>query len=155
MKQLDTADLKSAAARRTGWNPVGATTKHNSFRLVMALSKQQVFDKVALHLLKQNKRSEESANGACLYRGPNGTMCAVGCLIPDELYDSSTEETSAHYVITGDDRLQKLFEPDVTRNFFLGKLQSIHDIEPVDWWYFYLTEFAVKQGLSTDILTKP
>jgi hypothetical protein len=120
----------------------------------MALSKQQVFDKVALHLLKQNKRSEESANGACLYRGPNGTMCAVGCLIPDELYDSTAEETAAHYVITGDDRLKALFEPDVIRDFFLDKLQMIHDVDPIEGWYFSLIDFAGQRGLNTDVLTK-
>ena len=27
----------------------------------------------------------------CLYRGPNGTKCAVGALIPDELYKEEIE----------------------------------------------------------------
>lgn len=30
----------------------------------------------------------------CLYRAPGGSKCAVGALIPDELYDHSAEDTT-------------------------------------------------------------
>jgi hypothetical protein len=54
---------------------------------------QAVFNKVAKHLLKQKERSVGSLNGRdrCLYRGPNGLKCAVGCLIPNKMYSPDME----------------------------------------------------------------
>ena len=46
---------------------------------------QSVYDKVCAHLAAQKTRSM-NANG-CAYRGALGRSCAVGCLIPDEIYD--------------------------------------------------------------------
>lgn len=51
----------------------------------MKMSNQEIFDRVATHLFTQGMQSIETRG--CLYRGPNGTKCAVGCLIADEDYD--------------------------------------------------------------------
>lgn len=52
---------------------------------------QTAFDAALAHLRKQGCRSflhYHDAHGdemaGCRYRGPNGTMCAIGALIPDE-----------------------------------------------------------------------
>lgn len=127
----------------------------------MPLNKQQVFDKVALHLLKQNARSlaEEALgsaeSGDCAYRGKDGLMCAVGCLIPDELYYPNMEGSAVSGILAADIRLQELFESEVICGFFLDELQAIHDTTPVQDWYFYLLELAKTEGLNTDVLTKP
>lgn len=49
---------------------------------------QELFDHIARHLLAQDRRSTTSADdpGTCAYRGLHGRTCAVGCVIPDELY---------------------------------------------------------------------
>lgn len=46
---------------------------------------QEIFNKVVLHLNKQGVKSVNE-DGRCMYRGDNGTMCAVGCLIHDNVY---------------------------------------------------------------------
>lgn len=56
----------------------------------LAMTEQEIFDKVAEHLQKQGHRALNE-DGVCVYRGKNGTKCAVGALIPDELYDSKIE----------------------------------------------------------------
>jgi hypothetical protein len=56
------------------------------------MTKQEVFDRVVTHLLTQKKRSA-SYYGSCLYKGPDGLRCAVGCLFPDS-YDTSKIEGS-------------------------------------------------------------
>ena len=50
------------------------------------LDAQQIFDKVAAHLLAQGKRAAVLAKqddgmmvDACVYRNQDGLMCAVGC----------------------------------------------------------------------------
>lgn len=54
------------------------------------LTPQQIFDKVALHLLGMKEQAED-ALGACTYRSPFGTSCAAGCLLTDEEYDKKFE----------------------------------------------------------------
>lgn len=50
---------------------------------------QEEFDAVVAHLYKQGKKA--MSGKGCAYRGENGTMCAVGCRIPDEMYDPKME----------------------------------------------------------------
>lgn len=49
---------------------------------------------IAQHLSKQRARSIAVFNNmtSCAYRGKNNTTCAVGCLIPDEMYTSDMEQ---------------------------------------------------------------
>ncbi len=60
----------------------------------MTYTKQQTFNKVVRHLRRQGVRSSDE--GVCLYRGPDDTKCAVGCLIPDELYSPRMEGCAAN-----------------------------------------------------------
>ena len=50
---------------------------------------QTAFDAAYVHCMEQEVRA--MGNGLCLYRGPNGTKCAIGCLIPDNLYRKGME----------------------------------------------------------------
>lgn len=50
---------------------------------------QATFDHVLQHMRKQRKRSMK--DDQCAYRGESGTMCAVGCLLPDYAYNSIIE----------------------------------------------------------------
>ena len=60
------------------------------------MNNQSAFEKMVKHLEKQQwKRSEntnEEGDTTCAYRGEDGKMCAVGCLIPDEEYQVSFDE---------------------------------------------------------------
>jgi hypothetical protein len=62
---------------------------------------QALLDRMADHLATQKARAVEPKSGVCRYRAEGGLMCAVGCLIPAELYDSDIE---------GD--LAPLFDPE-------------------------------------------
>ncbi len=66
----------------------------------------ELSEKIRDHLTKQKARAvADVANttgdpmgepvSRCRYRGENGTMCAVGCLIPDERYRPEIEGYSA------------------------------------------------------------
>jgi hypothetical protein len=46
---------------------------------------QEIFDIVYLHLMAQGKPSMSKDNKMCCYRGEDGTMCAAGVLIPDDI----------------------------------------------------------------------
>jgi hypothetical protein len=56
------------------------------------MTPQEIFNKVATHLLKQNCQAREGEHaGQCLYYGPNDTKCAVGCLIDKAHYHTGIE----------------------------------------------------------------
>lgn len=129
--------------------------------------KQRIFSRVSKHLLTQNKKSRAGASGSCLFRGPKDTKCAIGCLIPDSIYDTNMEGPIISNVLLEDTIfysfeqieqftvLRKLFlKMFKTSKFvksdiiFLSKLQKIHDSKQVIEWRGELGDLALKEGLK-------
>lgn len=113
------------------------------------MTNQQIFDKVVKHLLTQGEKSVvKSATNAniCKYRGPEGLMCAIGALIPDEAYSPDWEGISVGGIITPLRRAAAI-GPE-TKSTFLLDLQKIHDHAEVYQWSQELTNFAMMYGLS-------
>lgn len=57
----------------------------------------QLSEKIRDHLTQQRRQSMASLGPrrpSCAYRGENGAMCAVGCLIKDEFYSVDIERAS-------------------------------------------------------------
>lgn len=52
--------------------------------------------KIRNHLTKQNAQSKFPGNANCAYRGAEGRMCAVGCLITDEVYTAAENAVDTH-----------------------------------------------------------
>lgn len=89
------------------------------------MNKQEIFDTVYEKLLKQGKAS--TFDGKCRYRGANGNKCAIGHLIPDELYESYMEGVGFVYLpeniidyIVGDNKDSNII-------IFMYYLQKAHD----------------------------
>lgn len=106
---------------------------------------QEIFDTVAKHLLTQNERA--SNNGACMYRAPNGCKCAVGCLIPDELYSPYFEGQN----VMGSQIRNLLIGLGYMNFNFLLALQQVHDYDYEEDWAEKLTELAERYHLDTDV----
>lgn len=94
------------------------------------LTKQEIFETVSKHLFTQGKRSfgtlsDKVASEGCLYRGPDSTSCAVGCLIPDDVYVSGMEGNALVNLIStyGDVLPSHIIE----NKFLLNDLQYLHD----------------------------
>ena len=87
-------------------------------------SAQEVFDIVVNHLFTQGRPAYDGVQG-CMYRAPDGLRCAVGVLIPDDLYDKVFEGSQSDFVI------QELFDEDLAdwrkHKDLLRRLQGIHD----------------------------
>ena len=116
---------------------------------------QEIFDKVAVHLLTQQERSETC--GGCAYRGERGLMCAVGCLIPDELYDSSMESLCATTILVDFPEFGKYIRgntPHPDMPYLLSRLQNIHDHDIVDMWHYALQRCAHAYKLDDSVLNK-
>lgn len=95
------------------------------------LTRQEVFDIVAEHLLTQRMRSVEPNDASiCLYRGQNGLKCAVGILITDDEYSREMEYKNVS-VLKNKNLLPERLIP---HSGLLTVLQSVHDTPPTKNW---------------------
>lgn len=116
------------------------------------MTNQEIFDKVAKHLLTQNARSQDIRNIVCAYRGSNDMKCAIGVLIEDKYYNRLLEGYSV-----SDFNVKKALEKsgiefDNGRIYFLHDLQRIHDSALIGSWRDRLEELAHKYKLNAAIL---
>jgi len=112
------------------------------------MTRQEMFDTAAKHLLTQRTRSVSEDGNYCNYRGPQGRMCAIGPMIPDEKYSPDMEgwEVGNGVVwnamgLDSDDRgdLETLAR----------KLQHIHDALAPTAWPYKLLDLALEYNLNT------
>ncbi|MFV1943458.1 hypothetical protein VPH49_21840 [Pseudomonas luteola] len=66
---------------------------------------QPILKRIADHLATQRERSSNGIH--CQYRDPYGNKCAVGALIPDEIYREDMESTSIAGLLNVDDHLRE------------------------------------------------
>lgn len=120
---------------------------------------QEIFDRVAKHLLTQNEKciarvlkKDNNAITVCAYRSyrkNNILACAAGCLIPEHKYDPSME--GLVFLSIAIDHF-----PDISDNLnliaFISELQDIHDRHEVNSWRDLLKVFATKHNLDSSVL---
>lgn len=87
------------------------------------MQQQEVFDVVVAHLFTQRRQSLTS--GFCAYRGVEGTKCAVGVLIPDDVYNKDMEEKCVDELVHQHYEVLPRFLIDYAK--LLGDLQNAHD----------------------------
>jgi hypothetical protein len=122
------------------------------------MTNQEMYDRVARHLLTQQARAVVpvtpgrlgidgnvlSSVESCRYRTPSGLKCAIGCLIPDDKYQESMEGAgigsrpaiAAAIGIRGAEQLM-----------LAAKLQVIHDSWLVESWAARLKMLAEEYRL--------
>lgn len=114
------------------------------------MTEYDLFIKVREHLLKQNAKSMDKKGTACMYRGEEGRMCAVGCLITDENYTPEIEWTLVSSMLrTKNGRLAAALEKSGVPLTPLAielmhELQSVHDHRQVKDWNNALNDIADK-----------
>ena len=125
------------------------------------MNQQEIFDKVASHLITQGVRATsvkksgglQAPNPTCSYRGDNGTMCAAGCLIPDEEYDIDFEGCPWVVICKKIPSLSSFTADD---HILISSLQTTHDWidnwESIETLKNELRVVACDYGLSSDIL---
>lgn len=116
------------------------------------MTKQEIFNKVKDHLLTQNERSLND-DARCAYRGENNTKCAIGCLIPDELYKPEMDALPSS-VFTLYRRYPDVFSEMLGVDSvapllpLLNDLQVVHDGDSPDEWPYALHEIAKYHDLE-------
>jgi hypothetical protein len=139
------------------------------------MDKQAIFDRVATHLLKQNRRAIKrfvsddgtDVNEKCMYRGEDGLSCAIGCLIPDSKYEERFENltpdtdpevhsrnpTRYESVLAFRAMLAEVTGAEDENDFsFLRGLQRVHDFGDPANWAARLSDFAKDNGLRYSVV---
>lgn len=127
------------------------------------MTKQQIFNKVAKHLLTQKKPAKD---GMCSLITSRGLRCSVGALLPAptaQRLERDLEVTSVGH-LANDKVASKLLGLKIKgRLDFLSDLQSIHDTgatigviasDVPEYWKSELMELAKEHHLNRSILKK-
>lgn len=116
------------------------------------MTDQEAFDGVLSHLRKQKVASH--VDGYCKYRHPNGNMCAIGALIPEDIYSPDIEEKDILTILNTSllwANKYKVFFSGVNK-YLLSDLQSAHDFhlieEGMKSWEHRMQKIANKYSLE-------
>jgi hypothetical protein len=118
-----------------------------------AMGPQAVFNFVAAHLLSQRRRAVNH-EGQCQYRARDGSMCAVGCLIPGAYCHPAME---GHYVSDLAADLHSMMFGWRLGRFLLrhaalvDELQRVHDRSEPPTWRRQLVKVALRYGLDPSV----
>jgi len=114
------------------------------------MTPQEVFDTVVAHARAQGCKAlvevrdeDGETDTQCVYRGPDGTRCFVGALIPDNVYHSDMEGKSADTLM----RRGLIPSLDELTGEFVRQLQLIHDAWLPHTWEEQFSSFARGWGL--------
>lgn len=128
------------------------------------MDKQEIFNKVAQHLLRQG--SKALTLNMCRLLDHKGRQCAIGCLIPRELYDHHLESYGfiGNYFDYNDNFL---YVPNIFTTLLAEKvgieftkdnyellraLQHIHDHWDINEWKLQLKSCAIRFNLSSEVI---
>ncbi len=115
------------------------------------MNRQEIFDRVAKHLLEQGKQSYCKETDMCMYLNPEGLKCAVGCLISYDNYSPDLEgkiieNPAVKKAVRASLRLSRI---SAQMEDFLGELQILHDSRRKSQrWSELLAHFAAEHGLT-------
>lgn len=118
---------------------------------------QPLFEKAAIHMLTQNRRSGVYVCGdfQCRYRDKKGRKCGVGALIIEKYYSEDLEDQAADSedVLTavrlsqGIDGLDDEEEEQLVT--LLEGIQEVHDISAPAYWQIEMIDLGKAYGLNT------
>lgn len=93
------------------------------------MNKQEVIIETVKRVLDQGEASVDHDAGKCLYRGPNGTKCAIGVWIPDELYDADFDRGETGSAIIEREDIVEILPDDIKALdiYLLSDMQNWHD----------------------------
>jgi hypothetical protein len=123
------------------------------------LDAQDVFDIVGWHLLHQNARATAFDGVKCMYRAAGGRRCAIGWIMPDEIYTKSLEfygvRDLAARLSTDSDPEHIAFADFLYRHMpLLRDLQGMHDAHQPEDWPLVLRDIARSYDLNAMVVSQ-
>ena len=93
------------------------------------MTAQDAYEGIHAYFSQPDAQLARGSDGNCYYRSPLGRRCAVGCLIPDEIYEDSFETQSFVSLWVHNKEIRNLFPGDQSSRLFnfLVEAQNLHD----------------------------
>lgn len=117
----------------------------------MALSTQEIFDRAAEHLIKQDAIAMDDTNWTCAYLNGKGQRCAIGIFLPDG-HEAQQSNKIIYTLLIDYPDLEEILGSynDKERLQFLRDLQNVHDRHETSGlsWYAALKTFAYSYKLD-------
>jgi hypothetical protein len=119
-------------------------------------SEQRLFNRVARHLLRQNKRSKRRVDRGAFfevvnaYRSKDGLRCGVGSVIPNRCYTEKMEGMHIGAILRKPFVWKRKEIPPalIENQMMLQRMQELHDRTPVKKWLAALKQVAGEWALS-------
>jgi hypothetical protein len=117
------------------------------------LTRQDLFDVIAWNLLRQNAKATAPDGVKCRYRAPDGKRCAIGWIMPDDVYSEALEYRGVPDVATV--LMGTEYGGDYARFLdrhigMLNDFQEMHDARQPREWPVYLRAIAQRHGLNAN-----
>lgn len=116
------------------------------------MNKQEIFDRVKTHLLRQGKRSlgtVHSEGRVPRYKNDEGLTCAIGYLLDPDAYSEEFEGQAVTEPMVEEALRKSGVVPENDDDYaLLRDLQAVHDISPPEWWERKLWDIAQNFGLE-------
>jgi hypothetical protein len=110
------------------------------------MNMQEAFDTAARQIIKQGGQCIGGESDACQYRGPNGTKCAAGAVMPDEFYRPEMEGKPIDDLVDECGFVLPDWMQEDVMMLLLSRLQVTHDISLAEnnWhlWQLKMQEIA-------------
>ena len=118
------------------------------------MENQELFDRVATHLLAQGVQCRALDGGCIFYYGYHGHRCAIGCLIPPDRYDPSFEGVVVNSRKPVAEQLRSAAGLGPENTDLARELQLVHDVDEPKHWVIALRSVAQRFGLSDAVLAR-
>lgn len=100
------------------------------------MNKQEYYDLLVKTSLEGGFPAIERSSNSCKYRSSNGKKCAVGIIIPDNVYEKRFEGRSINQILKHY-CFDQSWIPDGIRISDLKNIQILHDCNTDNWNHNY------------------
>lgn len=121
------------------------------------MNKQEIFQKVATAIIKQNVKSGILNNDGvfqCLYKDPDGCKCSIGHILPeDHIILKENPPVNVYNLIINYKELNDIWDIKTMDEIdFLSQMQQIHDWKPCIQWRGCFRDLGLEHELDVGFI---
>jgi len=117
----------------------------------MVATRQEIFDKLVCDMVVQGRPSFlVDAGGAnhCAYRGEYGAKCAIGMLIPSEMYTINMEKMSVDMLVEMFPEVESIPAFNILGMELLVDIQNSHDYRLEEDFKYFVDHFLLAMRIT-------
>lgn len=116
----------------------------------MAATRQEIFDKLVCDMVVQGRPSflvDAAGVNHCAYRGMDGAKCAIGMLIPSEMYTINMENMSVDTLVEVFPEVKSILAFNILGMELLVDIQYSHDYRLEEDFKYFVDNFLLSMRI--------